>query len=996
MDNTGLTHDEEESRRLDTLRRYDILDTPPDARFDNITALAAELVQTPIALISLVDADRIWFKSVHGLDVREVPRDDGLCSTAIEQDAPHVLEDTFSSPRTRNHPLVNADPAIRFYAGVPLKADDGRMLGVLCVMDFKPRTLPAAVLRQLQSLARLAADQLELVRALARVDALARSDRRFRLLFENIADPMLLLDPESGMFIDWNPAAMAMLHYPGRDEITALTPADISPPTQPDGRDSAGKAIEMMDIALREGSHRFEWAICSPYREALVIEVLLTSLNMDGRQVFITTWRDLTQQKQAEHELRDSEIRWKFAIEGSGDGLWDWNIPDSTVFFSRRWKEMLGFEEDEIGNDLSEWSSRVHPDDLPQVMLDVSAHLRGETAAYINEHRVRCRDGSYKWILDRGRIVGMDASGQPLRMVGTHTDITDRRRVLMDLETAEFGHRALLNAMADGVFITQPYRFVFANPALPRMLGYELDEFIGLGFDQVVHPDFIDLWTERFRQRISSTEVEPVRQYEVKVLRKGGQDSIWIELIASRFMYQGAPAVLGIVRNVSEKKKAEEIIWRQANYDALTQLPNRLMLLDRLDQEIRKSRRSGLPLAVLFIDLDRFKEINDTLGHHLGDKLLQKAAQRLSNCLRETDLVARLGGDEFTVVVTDLDNRDGVERVAQHILDALQRPFELDDEVVYVTASVGITLYPHDAHCIEDLLKQADQAMYDAKHLGRNRLSYFTPSMQARAEKRMRLVGDMHEAIDRNQFYLVFQPIVDLVTGRTLKAEALIRWNHPEKGVISPADFIPIAEETGLIVPLGDWVARTALAFALYLQERLGEPVQISVNQSPVQFRNRKPQHLSLAELVRHAGAPGGLIAIEITEGTLLDADAQVLERLVEMRNAGMQISLDDFGTGYSSLSYLNKFDIDYLKIDRSFVQGLAPQSSELALCEAMIVMAHKLGIAVIAEGVETAVQRDLLITAGCDYAQGYFFARPLSPEHFEAFVRAGAPTSEG
>jgi diguanylate cyclase (GGDEF)-like protein/PAS domain S-box-containing protein len=468
---------------------------------------------------------------------------------------------------------------------------------------------------------------------------------------------------------------------------------------------------------------------------------------MDGRQVFITTWRDLTQQKQAERELLDSEIRWKFAIEGSGDGLWDWNIPESTVFFTRRWKEMLGFESTKSGTDPSEWSSRVHPDDLPQVMSDVSAHMRGKTTAYINEHRVRCKDGSYKWILDRGRIVSTDASGQPLRMVGTHTDVTDRRRVLMDLENAEFGHRALLNAMADGVFVTQNFRFVFANPALPQMLGYELDEFVGLHFDQVIHPDFVELWTERFTQRISSSAAEPVRQYEVKILCKGGQDSIWVELIASRFIYQGAPAVLGIVRNVSEKKKAEEIIWRQANYDALTQLPNRLMLLDRLDQDIRKSRRTGLPLAVLFIDLDRFKEINDTLGHHLGDKLLQKAAQRLSACLRETDLVARLGGDEFTVVVSDLDNRDGAERVAQHILDALQRPFELDDEVVYVTASVGITLYPHDAHCIEDLLKQADQAMYDAKHLGRNRLSYFTPSMQARAEKRMRLVGDMHEAI---------------------------------------------------------------------------------------------------------------------------------------------------------------------------------------------------------------------------------------------------------
>ncbi|MDP3288943.1 MAG: diguanylate cyclase, partial [Methyloversatilis sp.] len=641
---------------------------------------------------------------------------------------------------------------------------------------------------------------------------------------------------------------------------------------------------------------------------------------MQGRRVFITTWRDLTSQRRAEQKLLDSEIRWKFAIEGSGDGLWDWNIRDSTVFFSRRWKSMLGFEEHEIGSDLSEWSSRVHPDDMPSVMADVQAHLRGETASFINEHRVRCKDGAYRWILDRGKIVSRDDAGEPLRMVGTHTDVTDRRRVLMELEAAEFGHRALLNAMADGVFVSQDFRFVFSNPALPQMLGYAPDEFTGLRFDQIVHPDFLELWTERFVQRISGA-IEPVRQYEAKFLRKGGSEVVWIELIASRFIFQGAPALLGIVRNINEKKKTEDIIWRQANYDALTQLPNRLMLLDRLDHEIRQSRRTGQPLAVMFIDLDRFKEINDTLGHHRGDLLLQLAAQRLSSCLRETDLVARLGGDEFTIVVSGLDDMGTAERIAQNILDALQRPFHLESELAYVTASIGITLYPHDARCIEDLLKQADQAMYDAKHLGRNRLSYFTPSMQQRAEKRMRLVGDMHEAIAKKQFYMEYQPIVDLATGQTRKAEALIRWNHPERGIVSPADFIPIAEETGLIMELGDWIARTALAFALYLQQQFDEPVQISVNQSPVQFRNKKSQYPDIVDVLLQADATGELVTVEITEGTLLDADAQVLDKLRRMREAHVQVSLDDFGTGYSSLSYLNKFAIDYLKIDRSFVQ---------------------------------------------------------------------------
>jgi diguanylate cyclase (GGDEF)-like protein/PAS domain S-box-containing protein len=977
----------DESRRLATLRRYRILDTPRDARFDNITALAAELMQVPVAIVSLVDADRIWFKSACGLGASEVSRCDGLCSSAIQSDLPYVVEDALNTPVVRDNPLVTGAPGLRCYAGIPLKADDGQMLGVLWVADVKPRAFPERALRQLRSLALMVVDQLEFVRARHCMTTLAEGDRRFRLLFENIADPMLLLDAESGVFMDWNPAAITMLRYPDRSEVRNLSPADISPLEQPDGRASSEKAVAMMSIARLHGSHRFEWAICSPYREEFVIEVLLTTLDMQGRQMFITTWRDLTHQKQAERKLLDSEIRWKFAIDGSGDGLWDWSIPDGRVFFSPRWKSMLGFEEHEIGSDLHEWSSRVHPDDLPRVMAELERHMCGQTATYNTEHRLLGKDGDYRWILDRGKIVSRDAALRPLRMVGTHTDVTERRRVMMELEVAEFGHRALLNAMADGVFVSQDFRFVFANPALPQMLGYTLDEFVGLPFSDVVHPDFLDLWTERFTQRIGNARAEPTRQYEVQFLCKGGVRSIWIELIASRFIYLGAPAVLGIVRNIGEKKKTEEIIWRQANYDTLTQLPNRLMLLDRLDLEIRKSRRSGLPLALLFIDLDRFKEINDTLGHHLGDLLLQLAAQRLLSCLRDVDLVARLGGDEFTVVIAGLESRDAAERVAQSILEALQQPFQLDAEVVYVTASIGITLYPHDAHCIEDLLKQADQAMYDAKHLGRNRLSYFTPSMQARAEKRMRLVGDIHAAIQNHQFYLMYQPIVDLATGQTHKAEALIRWDHPEKGVISPVDFIPIAEETGLIMPLGDWVTRTSLAFAQSLEHRFGEPVQISINLSPLQFRNKKPQYPTVVELLEQAGAPGHLITVEITEGTLLEADTQVLEKLCRMREAGVQVSLDDFGTGYSSLSYLNKFDIDYLKIDRSFVQGLAPNSSELALCEAMIVMAHKLGIKVIAEGVETGEQSDLLINAGCDYAQGYYFARPLAPDAFEAFV---------
>lgn len=976
-----------EARRLEALHLYRILDTVRETHYDRITALAASILDMPVALISLVDRDRIWFKSAHGLEVGEIPRCEGFCGSAIRQDGVYEVPDTLDHPVTRHDPLVIGAPGIRCYAGVPLQVEGGHAVGVLCVLDFRPRRLDEEGRARLIALAELARDQIEFRHALSRLRTLADADRRFRVLFEKIADPMLLLDVESGVFTDWNPAALRMLNYPDRAQVIALRPADISPECQPDGRPSADKAIEMMAIARREGSHRFEWVIRSPYSAERSIEVLLTAVVLDGRDVFITTWRDLSAHKQAEAELAESRVRLKFALEGTGDGVWDWDVVHSTVFFSPRWKGMLGYAEDEIGNGLDEWSSRVHPDDIGQVMADVQAHLEGHTEQYVNEHRVRHRNGDYLWILDRGKVVARDADGLPLRMVGAHTDVTERRRVMNDLAQSELAQRALLDAMADGVFVAQDFRFVFANTALPRILGYSRDEFIGLHFTDVVHPDFLELWCERFRLRISAGP-EPLRRYEVQFMHKNGQRPVWIELIASRFVHEGDPAVLGIVRDISEKKINEQMIWRQANYDALTGLPNRHMLIHRLDQEMKLCQRHSWSLALLFIDLDRFKEVNDTLGHALGDRLLKQAAQRISGCLRETDVVARFGGDEFTVLLGAIEQPEVIEAIAAKILDRLHQPFQLDQHMAYVSASIGITLYPGESDSVDDLMMHADQAMYEAKRAGRNRVSYFTRSLQDDAERRMRLVADMHAAIEQAQFSLVYQPIVHIASGKIRKAEALIRWQHPERGHVSPADFIPIAEETGLILPIGDWVMRTGIKFARDLQARLGETVQISLNKSPVHLRNRKPGYPSVVELLAEYGVPGSLIAVEMTEGMLIEADEQTLQRLYALRDAGVQVSLDDFGTGYSSLSYLKKFDIDYLKIDQSFVRGLSAHSSERALCEAMIVMAHKLGIEVVAEGVETHEQLALLREAGCDYAQGYLFSRPLPAEHFEVWLR--------
>ena len=566
------------------------------------------------------------------------------------------------------------------------------------------------------------------------------------------------------------------------------------------------------------------------------------------------------------------------------------------------------------------------------------------------------------------------------------TDITERKQAEELLRVSVEHLRAIIDTTPECIkLLSADGRLIEMNDAGLAMI--EADSL-----DQVIHASMPSLLLPEHREAFQALTKSVIQGnkgmlvFEIQGL-KGTRR--WLETRAApMIMRTGETVLLGITRDITENKQSDELIWKQANFDTLTDLPNRRMFYDRLAQEIIKSDRTNSPLAVLLIDLDEFKEVNDTLGHDHGDILLQATAHRIADCIRASDTLARLGGDEFIVVLSQLGDTHYAEDIAQKILNRLAEPFQLANAVTHVSASIGITLYPNDATEIQSLMKNADQAMYLSKSLGRNRFSHYTPELQETAQKRLRLTNDLREALAANQFQVYYQPIVTLATGSIHKAEALIRWHHPVHGIVGPAEFIPLAEATGLIVDIGFWVFQQAARQVKRWRQQCNPNFQISVNRSPVEFHHfYTTQHLPCDQYLVELELPGQSIVYEITEGVLLNNDTRVADTFKHFRDSKIQTALDDFGTGYSSLSYLKKFDIDFLKIDKSFIDHMTTDANDLALCEAIIVMAHKLGLKVIAEGVETEDQRKLLADSGCDYAQGYLFSKPVPPDEFEKIL---------
>ncbi len=521
-------------------------------------------------------------------------------------------------------------------------------------------------------------------------------------------------------------------------------------------------------------------------------------------------------------------------------------------------------------------------------------------------------------------------------------------------------------------------------------------------------PSYLERVHVQDRELVARATGEAVRRegpysFDARILTPDGAVRFVHEQAEVIFDDEGTPLRLaGTTQDITERKQIEDQIRFLAYYDGLTRLPNRALFMERLNQALSSAHRQGGTLAMLFLDLDRFKRINDTLGHTVGDRLLQAVSERLKKCLRSTDTiargdplasgdsVARLGGDEFIVTITDIARGEDAARIARRIMDAMNEPFKLEEHEVFVTVSIGISLYPHDGKDVETLLKNADSAMYHAKDAGRGTYQFYNASMNAAAFQRLAMENSLRKALERQEFLLHFQPQIDVATGGIIGAEALVRWRHPELGMVSPADFIPLAEETGLIMPIGEWVLRAACAQGKAWRDQGFDGMIMAVNLSGCQFRQQTLVH-TVGEIVKSTGFDPRCLELEITESILVQSVEDTISSLRRLKDMGLRVSVDDFGTGYSSLTYLKRFPIDTLKIDQSFTRDIATDSGDAAITAAIIAMAEGLKMAVIAEGVETAEQRDFLLQKGCRLMQGYLFSRPVPAEQFLALLQKQA-----
>lgn len=711
------------------------------------------------------------------------------------------------------------------------------------------------------------------------LEGLRTGEARKAAVLESALDCVVTMDHE-GRVVEFNAAAERTFGYSaaqvvGRELAAMLIPRRLREPHR------KGLARHLQEGRVTMLDRRVETTAMRADGSEFPVELAITRIEENERPFFTAYLRDITERRRAEEALRESEERYAVAAQGANDGLWDWHLRSGEVFYSQRWKAIVGCEEEEVGDHADEWLDRIHPDDRKAVWTELNAHLDGVTPHFENEHRVWHKEYGYRWVVSRGLAVrGED--GKAVRIAGSLTDINERK-----VAEEQLRHDALHDALTG-----------LCNRAL-----------------------FLDHVERAIRQQQRFAGGKPERSQDAR---------------------------------------------RETAADGVQQ------------------RRPEFAYAVFLLDLDRFNVINDSLGHAFGDDLLVTVGERLRECTRAGDTVARLGGDEFALLVEDVEGDEEIEATAQRLQEAVRVPVELYGHEVSVTASIGIATGRQVYRTGGEVVRDADTAMYQAKRQGKACHTFFDSSMHTEAVAQLHIESGLRRAVEQDELALVYQPIVSLEDGRINGFEALLRWHHPEHGVISPADFIPVAEETGIIIPIGEWVLRTACREVARWRGLRAEVPWVSVNVSPKQLVETDLPAV-LAEVLEETGIEPSRLKLEITESTLVQPGAGVADVLARLRALGVSLCIDDFGTGYSAMSYLHDLPVGVVKIDRTFVGRIGSEGRETV--RAIIAMSHNLGLDTVAEGVETWKQREVLRAMGCPQAQGFLFSRPVAPDAAEAMV---------
>lgn len=685
-------------------------------------------------------------------------------------------------------------------------------------------------------------------------------------------------------------------------------------------------------------------------------------------------------------DLEESQQNLELTVTASNTGLWDLNWLTKETAFSAVWKQQLGYQADELVNHYDTWVNLLHSEDR-QSAIDVFKEFmeKSEVTKYENEFRLRHKDGSYRWIFARGEKI-VAPNGTVLRVVGSHTDITARK---VEEDRFRSAVQASPNAM---IMVNAKGVIVLTNSQTESMFDYPDGGLVGLHLDHLIPRSAQSTHQRNFENYMKNPSDRAMGQGRLLFARRRNGEEFRVEIGLTPITAQDGNYVLASVVDITSRIEAERRIEKLINYDLLTELPNRQLMMDRMQHAMTAAQRSGSRLALLYMNLDRFKHVNDTLGHNAGDALLIEIARRLSSIIKNTDTVARIAGDEFALVLEDV-NEDEVARMAGKVLEVVSKGFLYDGQEVVLTPSIGIAMFPQDGVDGESLFLSADTAMNKVKEDGRNDFRFFAKAMQQRTARMLQLESAMHHALERNQFQLVYQPQMTMDGKTVIGVEALLRWTHPELGFISPAEFIPLAESNGQIIPIGAWVLRTAmLQLKTWIDEGL-KPLIMAVNLSAVQFRHPNLRGV-VTGILHEVALPPEYLELELTESVATADPVNAIAVMNELHSLGIRLAIDDFGTGYSSLSYLKKFKIYKLKIDQSFVRDIATDSDDRAIVTAIIQMSKGLGFKTIAEGVETQAQSEFLMAQGCDEYQGYIFSKPLPADQVVELIQSHQQTS--